>query len=97
MALDVGVVQIDCSQTQPSGAAYQYAWGLMAYDDLEGDCWKASDGGQVFIELAYETMASHAMGYIETKGLSSIEAHQVMRWVIGLPWRGNVVMLHLGW
>ena len=97
MALDVGVVQIDYSQAQPYGAAYQYAWELMAYDDLEGDCWKVSDGGQVFIELAYETMARHAMEYIEAKSLTSSEAHQVMRWVRGLPWRGEVVMLHLGW
>ena len=75
MGLDVGVVQIDYSRARPSGAAYQYAWELMAYDDLEEDCWKVSDGGQVFIEVAYETMASHAMQYIEAKGLSSPEAH----------------------
>ena len=97
MALDVGVVQIDYSQARPMGAAYKYAWELMAYDDLEGDCWKVSDGGQVFIELACQTMASHAMEYIEAKSLSSTEAHQVMRWVRDLPWWGEVVMLHLGW
>ena len=97
MGLDVGVVQIDYSQTRPFGAAYQYAWELMAYDDLGGDCWKVSVGGQVFSELAYETMANHAMGYIESKDLNSSEGHQVMRWVRGLPWRGGVVMLHLGW
>ena len=97
MGLDVGVVQIDYSHARPVGAAYQYAWELMAYDDLEGDCWKVSDGGQVFIEMAYETMATHAMKYIESKNLSSTEAHEVMRWVRGLPWRGQVVMLHLGW
>ena len=95
MGLDVGVVQIDYSQSRPSGAAYKYAWELMAYDD--GDCWKVSSGGQVFIELGYETMANHAMEYIEAKGLTSPEAHQVMRWVRGLPWRGGVAMLHLGW
>ena len=97
MGLDVGVVQIDYSQSRPSGAAYKYAWELMAYDDIDGDCWKVSSGGQVFIELGYETMANHAMEFIESKGLTSPEAHQVMRWVRGLPGRGGVVMLHLGW
>ena len=97
MGLDVGVVQIDYSQARPSGAAYKYAWELMAYDDIDDDCWKVSSGGQVFIELGYDTMASHAMEYIESKSLTLSEAHQVMRWVRGLPWRGGVVMLHLGW
>ena len=36
------------------------------------------------------------MEYIESKSLNSSEAHQVMRWVRGLPWLGGVVMLHLG-
>ncbi len=97
MGLDVGVVQIDYSQARPSGAAYRYAWELMAYDDIDGDCWKVSSGGQVFIELGYETMANHALEYIEAKGLSSPEGHQVMRWVRSLPWRGQTIMLHLGW
>ena len=81
MGLDVGVVQIDYSQARPSGAAYKYAWELMAYDDIDDDCWKVSSGGQVFIELGYDTMASHAMEYIESKSLTPSEAHQVMRWV----------------
>lgn len=97
MALDVGVVQIDYSQAHPSGAAYRYAWELMTYDELDGDCWKVSSGGQVFIELGYEAMANHAMAYIESKSLTPSEAHQVMRWVRSLPWRGQTIMLHLGW
>ena len=68
-------------------------------------CWSWS-GGLVGGELiswvwglvsGYGAMANHAMEYIESKSLSSSEAHQVMRWVRGLPWRGEVVMLHLGW
>ena len=97
MGLDVGVVQIDYSQSMPSGAAYKYAWELMAYDDIDGDYWKVSSGGQVFIELGYSTMINHAMEYIESKSLTSSEAHQVMRWIRGLPWQDGVVMLHLGW
>ena len=81
MGLDVGVVQIDYSRARPTGAAYKYAWELMAYDDIHGDCWKVSSGGQVFIELRYETMANHAMEYIQAKRLTVSDAHQVMRWV----------------
>ena len=69
--------------------------GVMAYDDLEGDCWKVSDGGQVFIE-PYEYDGQSRDG-VHSKDLNSSEGHQVMRWVRSLPWRGGVVMLHMGW
>ena len=95
MGLDVGIVQIDYSQARPSGSACKYAWELMAYDD--DDCWKVSSGGQVIIELEFETMAKHAMEYIGSNHLSSTEAHQIIRWVRGLPWQNDVIMLHLGW
>ncbi len=96
MGLDVGIVQIDYSRARPYGAAYRYARELMTVDDYGGDCWKVSSGGQVFIELAFETMAAHAMEYIDSSGLTSNDAHQVMRWIRNLPWEGDVVMLHLG-
>ena len=97
MALDVGVVEIDYSRARPFGAAYRYARELMTIDDRDGNCWNVSSEGQVFIELAFDTMAVHAMEYIGASRLSSTEAHQVMRWIRGLPWQGDVIMLHLGW
>ena len=97
MGLDVGIVQIDYSQARPSGAAYWYTWELMAFDDEDGDCWRVSSEGQVFIEMAFETMAAHAMEYIDSSGLTSTDAHQIMRWIRGLPWQVDVIMLHLGW
>ena len=45
MALDVGVVQIDYSQARPVGAAYQYAWELMAYDLVR--IWMAQSVDQI--------------------------------------------------
>ncbi len=97
MALDVGVVEIDYSRARPSGAAYRYARELIAFNDGDGDCWKVSSEGQVFIEMAFETMAAHAMEYIDSSGLTSTDAHQIMRWIRGLPWQVDVIMLHLGW
>ena len=97
MALDVGVVEIDYSRARPFGAAYKYARELTAFDEEYGDCWKVSSEGQVFIEMAFETMAAHAMEYIDSSGLTSTDAHQIMRWIRGLPWQDDVIMLHLGW
>ncbi len=97
MALDVGVVEIDYSRARPSGAAYRYARELIAFNDGDGDCWKVSGEGQVFIEMAFETVAAHAMECIDSSGLTSTDAHQIMRWIRGLPWQDYVIMLHLGW
>ena len=97
MALDVGVVQIDYARARPYGAAYEFARELTAFDDDYGSCWKVASGSQVFIELEFETMANHAMEYVGSNRLSATDAHEVMRWVRGLPWQGDVVMLHLGW
>ena len=94
MSLWVGVVQIDYSKSPPSGVAYPYAQTLMEFDD--GNCWRLSSEGNVIVEFRYDAMAKHAMDYIESKELSSIEAHEVMRWVRGLPWQNGSVMLHLG-
>ena len=96
MSLDVGVVQIDYSEARPSGAAYKYACELMEYYDVEEDYWKVSAGWNVFIELGHDTMVNHARGYIESKDLSGTEADEVMGWVSALPWRDDLVMLHLG-
>ena len=94
MGLDVGVVRIEYLR-QPGSAAYHFAWHLAR--EWDDECWQVSSGANVFIELGYDHVVERAARYIESKGLGASDAHQVMRWVRGLPWRGDVVMLHLGW
>ena len=95
MALDVGAVTLNYSVSPRTEVVERYARELKEYDEV--DCWRVASDGHVFLELMYDTMANHAMGYIRAKSLTSPEAHQVMRWVRGLPWRGETIMLHLGW
>ena len=93
MGLSVGTVQID--YWAPIGAAYNFAWNLA--EELDDRCWQVSGEGNAFIELEYELMVERAARFIEIGELGATDAHAVMRWVRGLPWRGEVVMLHLAW
>ena len=94
MGLDVGVVRIDYGYT-PRGPANRFAWHLAG--EWDDDCWQVASGPNVFIEMGYEHMVERAARFISSEGLGASDAHQVMRWVRMLPWRGDVVMLHLGW
>ena len=95
MSLSVGLVRIDYSKSPRSGAAYDYAKKLAFYDD--GGCWRLSSEGNVIAEFRYDVLARHAMDYIESSNLPSNEAHELMRWVRGLPWSQGHVMLHFGY
>ena len=94
MGLGVGVVQIDYLD-RPRGAAYRFAWHLDG--EWDDDSWEVSSGENVFAEFDYDRLANRAYRFIVSEGLAFAEAHQVVRWVRGLPWRGRTIMLHMGW
>ena len=95
MAMDVGAVTIDYSVSPPAGLVEQYARELKEYD--EGDCWRVSSDGHVFLDIERDMMVTHAETYISSKGLVPAEAQQVMDWVESLPWHRETVILHFGW
>ena len=80
---------------RPSGAAYRFAWNLAG--EWDDETWEVYSSANVFAEYDYDHLISRAEEYIASEGLGSTDAHQVMRWVRNLPWRGNAVMLHMGW
>ena len=94
MGLDIGAVNINYL-ARPSGAAYRFAWHLAGqWDD---QTWEVYSSANVFAEYEYDHLVRRAEEYISAEGLGSAEAHEVMRWVRNLPWRGSTVMLHMGW
>ena len=97
MAFDVGVVTFDYSVRPPAGLVEEFARELKEYG--EGETWRVGSHGHVFLDLEYETAVDLAMEYISSRGLSSAEAHQILRWVRSLPWQDNrdIVTLHFGW
>ena len=94
MGLDIGVVNIDYLD-RPSGAAYRFAWHLAG--EWDDQTWEVYSGANVFAEYDYDHLTNRAQHFIESERLPSDEARQIMRWVRNLPWRGNSVMLHMGW
>ena len=94
MRLDVGIVQIGYLD-RPRGAAYRFARHLAG--EWDDDSWEVSSGENVFPEYDYDHLLGRAYRFVVSDGLASAEAHQVMWWVRGLPWRGRTIMLHLGW
>ncbi len=94
MGLDIGAVKIDYLDS-PSGAAYRFAWHLAGqWDDR---VWNVRSEGNAFMEFDFDHLVDVAEEYISSESLGSADAHQVMRWVRNLPWRRDVVMLHLNW
>ena len=94
MGLDIGAVNIDYLD-RSSGAAYRFAWHLAG--EWDDNTWEVYSNANVFAEYDYDHLTNRAQRFIETERLAFDEAHQVMRWVRNLPWRGSTVMLHLNW
>lgn len=94
MGLDVGIVQIDYSE-RPTGVAYNFAWHLAG--EWDDGAWQVASGANVIKEFTFGHLVNRAAQYIESEGLGSRDAHQIMRWVRSLPWHNGTVMLHLGW
>ena len=94
MGLDIGVVKLDYLE-RPEKAAYDFTWHLAAHsDEVE---WSVSSEGNIFVELTRDTMISMMDGYVSDKKLDPEDAATVGKWIDALPWRGDVVMLHLNW
>ena len=94
MGLDVGAVQIGYLG-RPDKPAYDFLWHLNVHADEAG--WNISAPGNVFVEYCRESMLEQLDGYIAMKSLSRGDEAAVRRWIDGLPWQDDVIMLHLNW
>ena len=94
MGLDVGVVRIDYGYT-PRGVAYEFARYLI-HHSYEAD-WGFSSGENVMAEYSRGSMLAQVDAFVEEGELRPNDRMLVLNWVYGLPWRGDRVMLHLGW
>ncbi len=94
MGLDVGVARIEYLD-YPGNAPIKFLWHVAAnpskYD------WEVWSDGNLFVEYTYESAVERASEYVRAESVGTNEAHRVFRWIRGLPWKGNIVMLHLSW
>ena len=92
MGLDVGAVQIKYL-ARPVKVAYDFLWHLSLNAD-EAD-WNTSAPGNVFVEYLRENMLEQLDDYVAMNSISQSDVAVIRGWIARLPWRDDVVMLHL--
>ena len=94
MGLDVGVVQIDYLD-RPEKATYDLLCHLNDNADEAG--WTASSAGNTFVEYTRDALLAQANEFASKNKLTESEREGLRSWLDGLPWKDDVVMLHLTW
>ena len=92
MGLDVGVVQIEYLD-RPDKPTYDFAWHLNINED-DAD-WNSSSS--TFVEYTRENLLQQLDRYISENRLPQNDIERLRSWVDGLPWKDDVIMLHLAW
>lgn len=104
MGLDIGVVSIDYLD-RPGQPMYRFMWDLMANpelglgddrDDDDGHWDGGGTGESAFYEFTREGLLNRANGWATTQTLSDPERSTLLDWIENLPYRGDTIMLHLG-
>ena len=104
MGLDIGVVNIEYLD-QPGQPMYRFMWDLMANpevglgDDPDDDDvhWDGGGTGEsAFYEFTREGLLHRANGWATAQTLSDPERSTLLDWIENLPYRGDNIMLHLG-
>ena len=84
---------------------YRFMWDLMADPEVGlgstlgvGDAhWDGGGTGEsTFYEFTREGLINRANGWAAGQILSDSERLTLLNWVEGLPYRGDTIMLHLG-
>ena len=94
MSMHVGSVNIDYLD-YPGDAPTKFLWYIAS--NPSGYDWEVWSDGNHFVEYTYDRAIELASEYVRSESVGTNEAHQVFRWVRSLPWRRDVVMLHLSW
>ena len=94
MGLDVGAVQIRYLD-RPLKAAYDFLWHLNL--NANETAWNVTAPGNTFVEYLRENMLEQLDDYVALKSLSQSDAAVIRGWIRELPWRDDVIMLHLSW
>lgn len=94
MGLDVGVVRVNYL-TRPENTTSDFLrhLGLNA-DDAD---WNGSTSMSTFVELSRKNMLNRVDEFASENNLARGDLERVRDWVDGLPWKNDMIMLHLGW
>ena len=103
MSLSIGVVNIEYLP-QPPQPMYRFMQDLMAdpdtgseldpfdYEPSWGDGWE----GNAFYEFERDVLLRRADSWAMQNSLDASDRAVLLKWIDGLPYRGDTIMLHLG-
>ena len=94
MGLDIGVVKIRYID-RPGGAALKFV-SYLGENYWDAD-WGLSEGENIIVENTKETMFQLVDDYAKSEGLADDDKAAILEWVHSLPWKDDVIMLHMGW
>ena len=94
MSMHVGSVDIEYLE-YPGDAPTKFLWYVASNPSMYD--WEVWSDGNHFVEYTYDRAIERSWEYTKSENVGVNEAHQVFRWIRGLPWKREVVMLHLSW
>ena len=94
MGLDVGTVQIEYL-TRPDKPVYDFLWHLNL--NAEQAEWNVSATENTFVEFTRDNVLERMNEFASEGSLAPGEVAGIRSWIDRLPWRDDVVMLHLSW
>ena len=92
MGLDVGVVDIEYLE-RPRAAVYRFLCHL-AENAWEAD-WCGGTGEETFVQYVRDTLLEQANEFASRDAPTESERDGIRAWIDGLPWKDDVIMLHL--
>lgn len=94
MGLDVGVVQVDYLP-RPGKAAYGFLWYLN--ENAHEAEWGGGWGEETFVQYTRDTLLEQANEFVSRSELTESDKDELRAWLDGLPWKDDLIMLHLTW
>ena len=97
MGTDIGVVTIEHLE-RPDEPVYGFIQELPSLLDSDNSSWSGAWEGNFFLQTDRQRLLAASRYYAGQHRLSTHEREELAEWVnSALPWKGDVVMLHLDW
>ena len=96
MGADIGVVTIEYLE-RPDEPIYGFIQEIPSLLDCDNRSWSGAWEGNFFLQTDRQRLLAASRYYASRRHLSTHEREELTEWVNELPWKGDIVMLHLDW
>ena len=96
MGLDIGIIPTPIKYLgRPDPEVYDFVCYLNV--NAEDGNWNVGSDGNTIVEYVRENMTRQMEEYIADKNLAQESNDEIRRWVEGLPWQDDRLMLNFSW